>query len=128
MKAKAETKSTAPGRRLVLSLAVSVLSLAGAWAVAAGFDSSTADAPAPAVTRPGDGRAMFVQSCSHCHGDDATGDGEDGDGPDLRGLRISNARIATVIREGIHGEMPSFAKKYSAGETATLVEYLRSLR
>lgn len=71
---------------------------------------------------------MFVQSCTHCHGDDATGSGEDGDGPDLRRLRISNARIATVIRQGIRGEMPSFAKKHSASDIAALTIYLRSLR
>jgi len=74
------------------------------------------------------GRSLFVQSCAHCHGDDARGSGEDSDGPDLHGLRISNARIATVVHHGIRGEMPSFSKKLSPEETAELIAYLRTLR
>ena len=73
------------------------------------------------------GRALFVQNCAHCHGDDAAGSGEDGDGPDLHGLAISNARIATVVHHGIKGEMPSFSKKLTPADTAALIEYLRSL-
>jgi len=74
------------------------------------------------------GRRFFAQSCAHCHGNDARGNGEDGDGPDLSGLRIGNARIAAVIRQGIPGEMPSFAKKHSAPDVTDLTAYLRSLR
>jgi len=74
------------------------------------------------------GRKLFVQSCAHCHGDDARGDGEDGDGPDLASLAISNARIAVVIRKGIADEMPSFAKKHSAQDIAAITAYLRTLR
>jgi len=81
----------------------------------------TAHSPLP-------GRALFVQNCAHCHGDDAAGSGEDGDGPDLHGLAISNARIATVVHHGIKGEMPSFSKKLTPADTAALIEYLRSLR
>src|SRR4051812_44824817 len=61
-----------------------------------------------ASTSAENGRRLFVQSCAHCHGDDARGNGEDGDGPDLSALRIGNARIAAVIRTGIPDEMPSF--------------------
>ena len=39
------------------------------------------------------GRQYFGMSCSHCHGDDATGD----EGPNLHHLPISNARIAATI-------------------------------
>jgi mono/diheme cytochrome c family protein len=74
------------------------------------------------------GRRLFVQSCAHCHGDDARGNGEDGDGPDLFGLRIGNARIAAVIRTGIPDEMPSFVKKHNAADIADLTAYLRTLR
>jgi mono/diheme cytochrome c family protein len=74
------------------------------------------------------GRRLFVQSCAHCHGDDARGTGEDGDGPDLAGLRIGNARIAAVIRSGIPGEMPSFARKHPEADIADLTAYLRSVR
>jgi mono/diheme cytochrome c family protein len=70
------------------------------------------------------GRENFVMSCVECHGDDATGD----EGPDLHNLPISNARIATTIRHGVKGEMPSFAKKYDDAQIATLLAYLRSLK
>jgi mono/diheme cytochrome c family protein len=70
------------------------------------------------------GRENFVMSCVECHGDDATGD----EGPDLHNLAISNARIATTIKHGVKGEMPSFAKKYDDAQVATLLAYLRSLK
>ncbi len=126
MKAEPARRSTSALYGTVLSVGVPVLSLVGALAMAAGLGPPIADAPA--TSSAADGRVLFVQSCAHCHGDDASGSGEDGDGPDLRGLRISKARIATVIRQGIHGEMPSFAKKYSGQDVAALVEYLRRLR
>jgi len=88
-------------------------------------------APAAVVNLPPStprGRRLFIQSCAHCHGDDARGSGEDGDGPDLFALRISNARIAAVIRTGIPEEMPSFAKKHGAEDIADLTAYLRTLR
>ena len=94
--------------------------------------SSTAPTAAPvAPPRPPSvehGRRLFVQSCAHCHGDDAHGSGEDADGPDLFGLRIGNARIAAVIHGGIPEEMPSFAKKHGADDIADLTGYLRTLR
>jgi mono/diheme cytochrome c family protein len=70
------------------------------------------------------GRQFFAMSCSQCHGDDAHGD----EGPDLHHLAISNSRIATTIKKGIKGEMPTFAKKYDDHQVAALVSYLRTLR
>jgi mono/diheme cytochrome c family protein len=70
------------------------------------------------------GHEFFEMSCSQCHGDDAHGD----EGPDLHNLSISNARIATTIKKGIKGEMPTFAKKYDDRQVAALVSYLRTLR
>lgn len=103
--------------------------------ISCAFDLVGTDAPAIApaevVTPPPSaprGRRLFIQSCAHCHGDDARGSGEDGDGPDLFALRISSARIAAVIRTGIPDEMPSFAKKHGAVDIADLTAYLRTLR
>jgi mono/diheme cytochrome c family protein len=70
------------------------------------------------------GRTLFLQSCAHCHGGDARGD----EGPDLHDLWVSDRRIATVMRNGIKGEMPSFAKKHDPLEIALLVSYVRSLK
>ena len=70
------------------------------------------------------GQNYFAMSCSQCHGDDATGD----EGPDLHNLPISNARIRVMIKNGLHGEMPPFTKKYNDQQIAALVSYLRTLR
>jgi mono/diheme cytochrome c family protein len=70
------------------------------------------------------GRQLFVKSCAHCHGLDARGD----DGPDLHALWVSDRRIATVVHDGIKGEMPSFAKKHDSAQIALLVAYVRSLQ
>jgi mono/diheme cytochrome c family protein len=126
-------------RALLLSLIVPAISIGSAFALGIAIGPASPGAPDLAIAHsPGieqadtsrirptpTGRALFVQSCTHCHGDDAKGSG---DGPDLYGLRTSNARIATVIRQGIQGEMPAFAKKYSASDIAALTTYLRTLR
>jgi len=88
--------------------------------------------PNPEETRrapvsPVRGRQLFVQSCAHCHGEDARGDGEDGDGPNLVGLAIGNGRIAAVIRSGIPDEMPAFGKKHGSADIADLTAYLRAI-
>ncbi len=69
------------------------------------------------------GRKLFLDSCAHCHGADARGD----EGPDLHELEVSDRRIATVVRNGIKGEMPSFAKKLHSEEIAALIAYLHTL-
>jgi mono/diheme cytochrome c family protein len=83
--------------------------------------------PTPAGSTPetlrAAGRKLFLDSCAHCHGADAHGD----EGPDLHGLEVSDRRIATVVRNGIKGEMPSFAKKLHPEEIAALIAYLRTL-
>ena len=78
--------------------------------------------PSPEIIAQGGG--LYAQSCSHCHGDDATGD----EGPDLHHLALNDARISATIKNGIKGEMPSFAKKYDDRQVATLIAYLHSLR
>jgi mono/diheme cytochrome c family protein len=125
-----------PGPALRIAVLVAGCSLFGAFSLGGiAFTAPTA-APAaapPAAAPPGlpsveRGRRLFVQSCAHCHGDDARGSGEDGDGPNLFALRIGNARIAAVIHGGIPDEMPSFAKKHDSTDIAELTAYLRTLR
>lgn len=81
---------------------------------------------APTPTSPAlvaRGRTLFLDSCAHCHGADATGD----EGPDLHGLQVSDRYIANTITRGIPHEMPSFAKKHGPSDLAALTAYLRSL-
>lgn len=126
-------------RARLLPAIIPVLSIASAVSMVFALGSSSPGPGGPPVAKLSPagrsstdsiatGRALFIQSCAHCHGDDARGSGEDSDGPDLHGLRISNARIATVVHHGIRGEMPSFRKKLSPEETAELIAYLRTLQ
>jgi mono/diheme cytochrome c family protein len=71
------------------------------------------------------GRSSYLKSCAHCHGKDADG-GEDA--PSLQKLSISPAHMTLVIQNGIKGDMPSFAKKYSDADVQKIVAYLQTLR
>ena len=118
-------------RPLLFAALFAALSLVSALSVGRLVESRPPISSFTVLPRAGSseqGRRLFVQSCAHCHGDDARGNGEDGDGPDLSRLGIGNARIAAVIRRGIPGEMPSFGKKHRALDVADLTAYLRSLR
>lgn len=70
------------------------------------------------------GYSLFDHSCAPCHGDDARGD----EGPSLYDLAKSDARISTIIKGGVKGEMPSFAKKFSDADVQALIAYLRTLK
>ena len=70
------------------------------------------------------GYSLFDHSCAPCHGDDARGD----EGPSLYNLAKSDARITTIIKGGVKGEMPSFAKKFSDADVQALIAYLRTLK
>jgi len=80
----------------------------------------------PTVSSPvliSQGRALFLSSCAHCHGADATGD----EGPDLHDVEVSDRYISNIITHGIKGEMPSFKKKLGHDEIVRLTAYVRSL-
>ena len=70
------------------------------------------------------GYSLFDRNCAHCHGDDARGD----EGPSLYNLAKSDTRITTIIKGGVKGEMPSFAKKFSDADVQALIAYLRTLK
>lgn len=67
---------------------------------------------------------LFLNNCAHCHGTDATGD----EGPDLHGVTKSDARIASLIKSGIKGEMPRFDRKLSDADVQALIAFIRSLK
>ena len=120
-----------PGQALRIAVLVVGCSISGAFGLGNILSTAPTAAPAAAPPRPPSverGRRLFVQSCAHCHGDDARGNGQDGEGPDLFRLRIGNARIAAVIHGGIPEEMPSFAKKHGPTDIADLTGYLRTLQ
>src|SRR2546427_6422526 len=71
------------------------------------------------------GHDLFLMNCAHSHGDDALGTDE---APNLATRRVSNARIASVINNGIKGEMPRFNQKLHEGDLQLLIHCLRSLK
>ncbi len=79
---------------------------------------------AEAGLEPQRGYRLFDHNCAPCHGEDARGD----EGPDLHGLRKSDARLTSIIKGGIKGEMPAFAKKFSDSDVQALIAYLRTLK
>jgi mono/diheme cytochrome c family protein len=70
------------------------------------------------------GYTLFLLNCAHCHGSDARGD----EGPDLHGLTKSDARIASLIKDGKKGEMPKFSTKLNDADVKALVAFVRSLK
>jgi mono/diheme cytochrome c family protein len=70
------------------------------------------------------GYALFQMNCAHCHGTDARG----GEGPDLHGLAKSEARISSLIKNGIKGEMPRFGDKLTDSDIRALLAFLKSLK
>jgi mono/diheme cytochrome c family protein len=70
------------------------------------------------------GNRLFEHNCAHCHGDDARGD----EGPDLHNLAKSDPRLTAIIKGGIKGEMPAFAKKFTDTDVRALIAYLRILK
>ena len=69
------------------------------------------------------GYTLFMLNCAHCHGTDARGD----EGPDLHGVAKSDARIASIIKDGVKGEMPKFGAKLTDADVQALIAFVRSL-
>jgi mono/diheme cytochrome c family protein len=70
------------------------------------------------------GHDLFLMNCAHCHGDDARGTDE---APDLTKFHKSEARIASVVKNGIKGEMPRFGQKLTDADVKMLIRFIRSL-
>lgn len=96
---------------------------------AAGQESQAAQLPpasAPAAPAdPEQGKLLFAQNCSVCHGVNAGG----GDGPNLHGVPASlgDPAVQGIIRRGIPGTaMPGFFNISEKG-AANIVAYIRTL-
>jgi mono/diheme cytochrome c family protein len=125
------------GLRVSLAALAAAIALASAFGLSLGlrhFESKTShQQPAPEAwfetptpSSPAlisQGRVLFLSSCAHCHGADATGD----EGPDLHNVWVSDRYISNIITFGIKHEMPSFKKKLGHDEIVRLTAYIRSL-
>lgn len=91
-------------------------------AVSAGAE--TGPTPSPAVVQ---GRAIFTQSCSGCHGSDLSG----GRGPSLFDpklfARLTDPAIHQTVEKGVKdSEMPPFAGTLDSGQIDAVIAYLHS--
>ena len=78
----------------------------------------------PDGTQAYQGYTLFLRNCAHCHGSDARGD----EGPNLHGVTKSDARISSLIKNGIKGEMPKFGEKLTDTDVQALIAFVRSLK
>lgn len=73
---------------------------------------------------PNQGKSLFEQNCSTCHGIDAAGE----EGPDLHGIpnELGNAAVEGIIQRGIRGTaMPGFFD-LTAQDRADIVAFLHT--
>jgi mono/diheme cytochrome c family protein len=133
LKMKAELKEIAMVFATALGLFAMVLGILFMLEPATAGDSlpepainvhSTNIAAPSTGTRSKAGASLFARNCAHCHGDDTKGD----EGPSLYDLTRSDARLARIIKEGIKGEMPKFASKFSEVDIQSLIAFLRTLK
>jgi len=113
-----------------MAVASGLMMGAGYWGGEMLLGAESQNPPASASTSPvdeklvADGLQLYLLNCAHCHGPDARGD----EGPDLHGVKKSSERIASMIKNGIQGEMPKFGAKLSDAEVQSLITYVRSLK
>jgi cytochrome c oxidase cbb3-type subunit III len=111
-----------------------------AWAItsnafhvprATGQESQTAQVSPTSTASPAappdleQGKRLFAQNCSPCHGADAGG----GDGPDLRGVpaRLGDTAVQGIVRRGIPGTAMPGSSTVTDSQAANIVAYIRTL-
>ncbi|MDB6066693.1 MAG: lipoprotein cytochrome c, 1 heme-binding site [Pedosphaera sp.] len=126
MKATQQLKGTMAGVASILAALIFVLAAGKVFQPAAEASSVAAKGLAIPLegTRERQGYSLFMLNCAHCHGSDARGD----EGPDLHEVTKSDARIASIIKDGVKGEMPKFGTKLSDDDVRGLVAFVRSLK
>ena len=72
------------------------------------------------------GKAIFAQKCSHCHGPNMVNAGTIA--PDLRKFPDDKERFFTTVKLGKNGKMPPWGDLLSDDEIAHLWAYMSSRR
>ncbi len=70
------------------------------------------------------GKKVYTKDCLSCHAANGKGDV----GPKLQGLKMSDARLTKIIKNGRPGQMPAFGSKLNAADLKALKAYVRSLK
>jgi len=69
--------------------------------------------------------ALFATSCGWCH---SSGGRDAGKGPKLMGTTLTDAEIASRIRNGKTGQMPAFSGAFTDEQIKEIVAYIRGLK
>jgi mono/diheme cytochrome c family protein len=77
------------------------------------------------VKSDADVERLFANTCGWCHSD---GGREKGKGPKLMGTQLTDSEIATRIKVGKPGYMPSFASAFNDDDVKAIVHYIRALK
>jgi len=113
--------------RLVPWVFVACALATGAFRVsqATGQEAQSAAASPATPPDPEQGKLLFAQNCSTCHGADAGG----GDGPNLHGVAavLGVPAVQSIIRRGIEGTAMPGSTTLSERETANIAAYIGKL-
>lgn len=103
-----------------------------------GEDADTKKNPRPADDKTlAEGRAIFKDKCSRCHGPGGLGDGPDGD-PELTEMNLTDPKRAARNSDGIvfykvlngrgRPKMPAFKDELTEEQIWAVVAYVQTLR
>ena len=90
--------------------------------------SNSAQATISAVETATSPRSLYVQNCARCHGSDGksqTATGRKVDASDISG-GTSASKTIRLVTNG-KGKMPSFRRKLTAAQIASIAGYVQSL-
>src|ERR1700683_1307207 len=102
---------SAAGAKITLAALAAMMALASSYGVSLGLRRAASktshqqktpedwlESPTPRTPALiAQGRTLFLASCAHCHGADATGD----EGPDLHSVEVSDRYISNIITHSI---------------------------
>ncbi len=107
------------------------LAIVAGFAIAAVFVALSHSAPLTvAASEAVSPRSLFVQNCARCHGSNGkaqTALGKRLEADDLTTSDADRAKIIRTVTNG-RGDMPSFRKKLSKAQIASIAGYVSSLR
>ena len=87
---------------------------------------ATAQQAAPEPVKVDEGKAVYAEKCSHCHGPGMLNAGTIT--PDLRRFPDDKERFFTTVKLGKNGKMPPWGDLLSDDEIASLWAYISSRR
>lgn len=106
------------------------LAVIAGFVVAAGSAALIHSAPvAMASSEAASPRTLYIQNCARCHGANGKAQTELGKKLEAEDLTASTASTSKIIRTVTNGrdDMPSFGKKLTKAQIASLAGYVRSL-